>query len=108
VSGLEASVSAGEAGSVVTLSGEADLRSAGKLGEVLTSQISDGSPRLTIEASGLSFVDSTAARLLVMTAKVLMERGGTLTIVRPQPSVRHTLELIGLYDLIQSGTSRPG
>jgi stage II sporulation protein AA (anti-sigma F factor antagonist) len=96
VSGLEASVS----GSVVALSGEADLRSAATLGQVLSSQVSGESTQVTIEASGLSFIDSTAARLLIMTAKVLKERGGTLTIANPQPNVRKTLELIGLHDLI--------
>jgi anti-anti-sigma factor len=101
VSGLEASVSAGEAGSVVALSGEADLRSVGKLGEVLTSQVSGETAYLTIDASGLSFIDSTAARLLVLTARVLKERGGTLTIAHPQTSVRRTLELIGLHGMIQ-------
>jgi stage II sporulation protein AA (anti-sigma F factor antagonist) len=101
VSALEASVSAGEAGSVVWLSGHADLRSAGKLGEVLTSQVAGDELHLTIEASELSFMDSTAARLLIMTAKVLRERGGTMTIAHPQPAVNKVLEMIGLYELIQ-------
>ena len=85
---------------MVALSGAADLRSAAGLGEVLSSQVSGDSIRLTIEASGLSFIDSTAARLLIMTAKVLKERGGTLTVANPQPSVRKTLEMLGLHDLI--------
>lgn len=85
---------------MVALSGQADLRSAATLGDVLASQVSGQSAHLTIEASELSFIDSTAARLLIMTAKVLKERGGALMIVNPQPNVRKTLELIGLHDLM--------
>jgi anti-anti-sigma factor len=101
VNGLEASVSLGEAGIVVELSGAADLRSAAQLGEVLTSEVAGEARHLTIEASGLSFVDSAAARLLMMTARLLRERGGNLTVAHPQPAVRKTLDLIGLSEMIE-------
>ena len=84
----------------MTLSGQADLRAAATLGDVLASQVSSRSAHLTIEASELTFIDSTATRLLIMTAKVLMEGGGKLTIAHPQPDVRKTLEMMGLHDLI--------
>jgi anti-anti-sigma factor len=98
---LEASVTAGEAGPVVALSGQADLSSSAHLGEVLTSQVAGDIVHLTIEASGLSFMDSIAARLLLMTARVLRERGGTLQIVHPQLAVSNVLELMGADQLIE-------
>jgi anti-anti-sigma factor len=83
VSGFEASVAAGEAGPVVVLSGEADLRSAGRLSELLTSQLAAGAVRLLVDVSGLSFADSASVRALV------------LVLVRPQPVVMRVLELLG-------------
>jgi len=89
VSGFEASVAAGEAGPVVVLSGEADLRSAGRLSELLTSQLAAGAVRLLVDVSGLSFADSASVRALV------------LVLVRPQPVVMRVLELLGADQVIQ-------
>jgi anti-anti-sigma factor len=97
---LEMSVSAGEAGPVVVLSGQADLSSSAQLGEVLASQISGDVTHLTIDASGLRFMDSTAVRLVGLTAKVLRERGGTLTIAHPLPAVSRALTMTGVAELV--------
>ena len=56
----------GAAGPVVILSGEADLRSAGRLGELLTVQLATGVERLQVDVSGLSFMDSASMRALVL------------------------------------------
>jgi anti-sigma B factor antagonist len=100
MSDLDASVSAGETGPVVRLAGQADLKSAAELGELLTTQVAGDARHLTVEVSGLSFMDSTAVRLLVMTAHVLNERGGTLTIAHPQPEVGKMLGLMGVDKLV--------
>jgi anti-sigma B factor antagonist len=86
---------------VVVLSGQADLRSSAQLGELLTSQVSGDAVHVTIEASGLDFMDSTAVRLVGMAAKVLRERGGTLTVAHPQPAVSRILEMTGLDALVE-------
>jgi anti-anti-sigma factor len=101
VSGFEASVAAGEAGPVVVLSGEADLRSAGRLSELLTSQLAAGAVRLLVDVSGLSFADSASVRALVLAGRTLRERGGVLVLVRPQPVVMRVLELLGADQVIQ-------
>jgi anti-sigma B factor antagonist len=104
VSELEVSISAGAEGPVVALSGQADLRSSSQLGELLTAQVSGNAIHLTIDASGLRFVDSTAVRLLGMAAKVLKARGGTLTIAHPPPAVARILEMTGVAELVQVRT----
>jgi anti-anti-sigma regulatory factor len=86
VSTFQASVSAGAAGPVVILSGEADLRSAGQLSELLTVQLATGVERLQVDVSGLSFIDSASRRALVL--------------ARPQPVVMRVLELMGADQVI--------
>jgi anti-anti-sigma regulatory factor len=55
---LMTSASAGADGPIVVLSGEADATSARLLREMLTTQLSTGARRVTVDASGLSFLDS--------------------------------------------------
>jgi anti-sigma B factor antagonist len=101
VSEFKAAVVAGQAGPVVVLSGEADLRSAARLNELLTAQLAAGTLRLLVDASGLSFADSASVRALVLAGRRLRERGGVLVLVRPQPVVLRVLELLGADQVIQ-------
>lgn len=100
VDGLEVSVTPGEPQTLVTLSGEADFASAGRLHEVLTAQVPAGARDVVVDASGLSFADSASVRVLVLAGKALRERGGTLVLLRPQPPVARVLELMGADELL--------
>ena len=81
VSTLRASVSAGESGPVLTLSGGTDLATVAELSELVTGQLSGGTRHLTIDASGLSFADSASVRVLVLAATALRKRGGGLVLL---------------------------
>jgi anti-anti-sigma factor len=106
---LETAVAAGETGPVVHLVGEADLTSAARLSALLTAQLSDGTRQLTIDMSGLRFADSALVRALVLTARALRERGGSLLLLRPQPQVARVLELLGADQVVTiRGTGQPG
>ena len=94
MSEFEASVVAGEAGPVVVLSGEADLRSAARLGELLAAQLAAGALRLVVDASELSFADSASVRALVLAGRTPRGRGGVPVLARPQPAVMRVLELL--------------
>lgn len=108
MSEFEASVVAGEAGPVVVLSGEADLRSAGRLSELLTAQLAAGAVRLLVDVSELSFADSAAVRALVLAGRALRERDGVLVLARPQPVVLRVLELLGAGEVLQvQGAAAP-
>jgi len=95
VSMLRASVSAGESGPVITLSGETDVTTVAELSELVTAQLSGGTLHLTIDASGLSFADSASARVLVLAARTLQQRGGGLVLLRPQRVLMQMLEIMG-------------
>jgi anti-anti-sigma factor len=97
---LRASASDGADGPVVTLSGEADTTTAAALREMLTAQLDTGARLVTIDASGLSFLDSASLRVLVLAARALHGRHGTLVLAHPQPVVARMLEITGADRLL--------
>ncbi|MBV9445909.1 MAG: STAS domain-containing protein [Streptosporangiaceae bacterium] len=100
MSTLRASVTAGQSGPVIVLSGEADLSTAAQLSDLITAQLSAGTRNLTLDMSGLSFMDSMSTRIMVLAARTLNERGGGLTLLRPQPAIARTLALMGADQMI--------
>ena len=100
MSTLEISVAAGEAGPVMTLSGEADLMSVAELSDALAAQLSGGAQHLTVDVSELRFADSASIRALVLAGRTLKDRGGALLLVRPQPVLARLLILMGVDHVI--------
>ena len=92
---LRASVAAGISGPVVILSGEADLTSAGQLSALIAAQLSGGTRQLTVDVSDLRFADTASIRTLVLAARTLKERGGSLLLLRPQEAMARVLDLLG-------------
>lgn len=100
MSTLRASVSAGESGQVITLSGETDITTVAELSELVTAQLSGRTLHLTLDASGLSFADSVSVRVLVLAARTLRQRGGGLVLLRPQRPLARMLEIMGAGQMI--------
>ena len=97
---LGISSSAGADGPVVALSGEADLTTTEMLREVLATQLGTGARLVTVDASELSFLDSASLRVLVLAARALQARHGTLVFACPQPLVARLLEITGADRLL--------
>jgi anti-anti-sigma factor len=97
---MQARVVAGPSGPVIVLSGEADLTSAPELNALISAQLSDGPRELTIDVSGLRYADSASIRTLVLAARTLREQGGSLILLRPQPSVARILTLLGADQML--------
>ena len=97
---LNTSASAGADGPVVVLSGEADATTAAQLRETLATQLDTGARQVTVDASGLSFLDSASMRVLILAARALQGRHGTLVLARPQPLVARLLEITGADRLL--------
>ena len=95
-----ASVSAGESGPVITLSGETDVSTVAELSELVTAQLAGGTLHLTIDASGLRFADSASVRVLALAARTLQQRGGGLVLLRPQQVIARMLEIMGADQMI--------
>jgi len=92
---LTTRVAAGESGPVIVLSGEADLTTAGQLSALITAQLAGGARQLTIDVADLRFADSASIRTLLLAARTLRERGGSLVLLRPQQPVARVLALTG-------------
>lgn len=105
VNTLSATVTAGEAGPVIILAGEADLTNAGQLMDVISEQVGSGATYLTIDAAGLSFADSKALAILAATGRSLKQLGGGLVLLRPQETVLGMLTLLGVDQLVTIQTS---
>ena len=98
---LSTSASVGADGPVVVLSGEADTATAALLlREMLAAQPDTGARLVTVDASGLLFLDSASLRVLILAARALRGRHGTLVFARPQPRVARLLEITGADRLL--------
>jgi anti-anti-sigma factor len=108
VSTLRASVSAGESGPVITLSGEVDITTAAELSELITGQLADET-QLTVDVAGLDFADTAAIRVLLVAARRLRQRGGDLVLLRPQRALARVLKILGADEVvtIQGETEDP-
>ena len=67
---------------------------------MLAAQLDTGARLVTVDASGLSFLDSASVRVLVLVARALQGRHGRLVLVRPQPVVARLLEITGADRLL--------
>jgi anti-sigma B factor antagonist len=108
---LKARVAAGESGPVIVLSGEADLTTAAQLSALITAQLAGGTRQLTIDVSDLWFADSASIRTLLLAARTLRERGGSLVLLRPQKPVARVLELTGaeqMFTIREETYGEPG
>lgn len=100
VAALNTSASAGADGPIVALSGEADATTAAELRQTLATQLDTGARLVTVDASGLSFLDSASLRVLILAARALRGRHGRLVLARPQPLVARLLEITGADRLL--------
>lgn len=97
---LTITVTAGERGPVVFLSGEADLSAAAELTAVLLAQIDSGADHVTVNLSGLAFADSASLRAFIVAHHALERHGGSLVLDRPQPHVARVLGLLGMDQVL--------
>ena len=97
---LRTSASGGANGPILVLSGEADATTAGRLREMLAMHLDTGTRLVTVDASGLSFLDSASMRVLILAARALRGRHGSLVFARPQPVVVRLLEITGADRLL--------
>jgi anti-anti-sigma factor len=79
------------------------------LRERLATQLGTGARLVTVDASELSFLDSASLRVLLLAARALQARHGTLVFAYPQPVVARLLEITGadrLLDVQESAVSQ--
>jgi anti-sigma B factor antagonist len=84
----------------VTVSGELDLNSAPVLREALEDAVGRGRNRVSIDAAGVTFIDSSALMVVLTARNDLVAGGGTLYLTDASPPVTRILEIAMLTDLV--------
>jgi anti-anti-sigma factor len=84
----------------VMLSGEVDLALAPSLRAHLNWLHTDGVRHFTLDAAGVTFIDSVGLSVLLAVYRRCREEDGTVSLVRPSPPIRRTLEISGLLDVL--------
>jgi len=81
---------------VLTLAGDVDVATAPRLRDRLVQLITDGPPRLVVDMSGLSFIDSMGLGALVSGLKRARAHDGDLRLAGPTDHVAKVLAITRL------------
>ena len=87
---------------VITVEGEVDTASAPLLHAALQ-DVKPGSS-VILDLSGLTFIDSSGVRLLMLHAHRMRRAAGALFVRCPSPPVHHVMTLTGIDKLIEPHT----
>lgn len=99
--GFHAEVDASEHGVVVIrLHGDLDMATAGELRQALTRILGTAPGQLTIDLSGLEFVDSTGIGVLVGGLRRAEDQGCDFALRFPNGPVRKVLHLTGIDQIM--------
>jgi anti-sigma B factor antagonist len=99
----EATLSAARIGdtALLTAGGELDLYAADRLRDALRPLIERVPPKLIVDMSSVSFIDSTALGVLVEGAKLVRGDGRSFVVVSGDPRIVRLLEITGLTLLFE-------
>ena len=95
---MDVKVSQDGARLVAVVTGEVDADNCDLLGAEIEPALNDDITVLVIEASRLSFIDSSGITELLRIRDVMQERGGECRLETPTEQVRRILEITGLAD----------
>ena len=84
----------------VTLTGELDLDRAGAVADELSNLPSKGATSVVVDASGLSFIDSSGLRALLSAREQLEATGVNLQLTQLSSAVERVLDMTGTRGLL--------
>jgi len=90
----------------ITIRGELDLDRADVVADQLSDLPAQGVTAVVIDASGLSFIDSSGLRALLTAREQLEEAGVSLQVTDLSPAVERVLDITGTRELL-TGSSPP-
>ena len=88
------------ASATVQLLGDLDLATAPDLREHLTHLYARGTRTFVLDTSNVSFIDSVGLSVIVSLYRRCREEDGELVIKSPSRVMERTLEVAGLYDVL--------
>jgi anti-sigma B factor antagonist len=84
---------------VVSLAGEVDADNVSKVRKCLEEAVETHGPRLVVDMSSLTFIDTTGLGMLVRQLATLQDRDGTMALVAPDGQVLRRLRRTNLAPL---------
>jgi anti-sigma B factor antagonist len=84
---------------VVSLAGEVDVDNVSEVRRCLDEAVETHGPRLVVDLTGLTFIDTTGLGVLVRQLAMLRERNGTMALVVPDGQVLRRLRRTNLAPL---------
>lgn len=85
---------------LIKLSGTLDIIGTGAIETKFAGYCSGENPRVVVDFSEVDFLASIGIRLLMLTAKSIVSRGGKMAIINPIPDVQSVLEITGIPVII--------
>jgi anti-sigma B factor antagonist len=86
---------------VVSVSGELDIATAGRLAEELERTAERNARRVIVDLVGLTFIDSVALGVLTEEARRLRAAGGACIVVSQDPRILRVFEITGLNQIFR-------
>ena len=85
---------------LIQLDGKLDITGVGQIETPFAAYCAGDGVRVVVDVSGVDFLASIGIRLLTLTAKAIMSRGGKIVLLNPMSDVRHVLEITGIPNII--------
>jgi len=83
----------------IVLAGRMDAAGADKI-DLQFNAIAGSHRGLIVDVSAVDFLASIGIRTLLLSAKTMQRRGGTLVLLAPRPEVLEVLDVSGVLDLL--------
>jgi anti-sigma B factor antagonist len=84
----------------LSLHGELDIYSAGELKAMLLEVVRDGTSGVTLDLSGLTFMDSTGLYMVLFGRELTERHGCDFSLIPGSPKIQHVFELTALLDVL--------
>jgi anti-sigma B factor antagonist len=85
---------------VLSVVGELDVASAREFKEILLDVIATGPDAVIVDLASTTFIDSSGLAVLLTGVKRLRPREGCLVLATANPAIAHSLQIIGLSDVL--------
>jgi anti-anti-sigma factor len=85
---------------MIKLTGDLDINGVNEIDIKFTGYCAGDQPRILVDLSAVSFLASIGIRMLILTAKSVVNRGGRMALLSPTSEVKDILEVTGIPAII--------
>jgi anti-anti-sigma factor len=85
---------------LIKLIGKLDIMGVGQVETPFAGHCAGDTVRVVVDISDVDFLASIGIRMLTLTARSIVSRGGKMVLLNPLPDVQHVLEVTGIPAII--------